>query len=615
MDTYRNPQRLNYLRLAVKHADPIIGVFDAIASEFSEFAQVRGVNELPTGVKLFEHLRVGWVHFTPGDICWEYHFDRSDWSETYKLNSPKAVRTNLSNPVSISNAFIRSRLTSDFDASGYRDSNLSSEAKYNLAGAQYNPWSFDDYGGGPFCVGQWHEEVLPHVTNYRYGTDDIVWSIDKTYPSLLKGSVALATETLKETLGIGRFDEIINDFSHVGFFPSSHGGALLSDMYKYVRGRGPEECPFDSFFYAPPAAWGSSRQEAVKSFFNQGEFDNNVGFAVKDNDLYQRFGKSNLNGMVILGELPETVQLVIDILRFGKFFVNPLKLGQQYKTFASLFSSMWLNWNFGLAPTIDDVKSLISRLTDSKRGKSLPPVVSQLEYLRSDMMGFGPDGVMRGYITNADGSQYDNDWLLYPPFDMVEYFGPSQSVTGTALGEGPFRYYLRDLHYIRRKIFIPEDTWRKYNKGFYSSSAMGAFLESVGFHQDARILSEVADAFWELIPWSWLIDYFINLGDLFQEATMDNADIIKMAQVSSVRFSGMELGVVDNPNIDFQNDTANDSLILYPIAHFGVREFRRSTGVLEFQENTESSDLVNSESLTIPQLLNVAAVLAQRFGR
>jgi len=592
-------QKLNYLALKTALDTNLVSSLKAMAPAFSKFKQTRGTYTLPTGIQLFEHLRVGWVHFTPGDIVWLYDRDTGK----YYLNPETAERRPIKNAYHVSDEFLLRQLTSVADSSTWDDPQMDWSTADMMGGMQFVPWTFDDMEGGPFNISGWLKPEFQAVTDWRT-YDDFIRHACMSVPMYTFAQADKAHNALNSACKLGFFDRIVkNGYIKPMLLPAYGGDFAHNTRYQYKRDSldgGDIQPLFDGY---DPKHSGDDSYKEIVNFFNQGEFDNNVGFAVKNNKLYDRLGESDFNAMVILGELPETIQMIKGLLTFGSYFVRPAKLGRHFKTLRHAVSDTWLGWNFGVAPTISDIKDMFSVLLDLENKVVKPPVVSQLEYLRRPKR-WGHTATGRGGTPPFRPIDKLTD---FPDNDKLNRNAhPWQLYDGVGLGPGDWRYYFAELHYIRRKIFVNEDRWREYISKEPMPTYLSEFLERIGFHQDPRVITEMAEAVWELIPWSWLIDYFFNLGELFKKPLVNNEVILKMAQVSSVRFTGVELGIAQRPiNAD---RTDHDSIeTLYPIAHFGAREFRRTDGMLDKPDIP--GVITGSSPVTIKQLLNFLAVI------
>lgn len=287
-------------------------------------------------------------------------------------------------------------------------------------------------------------------------------------------------------------------------------------------------------------------------------------------DLYDRFSATNAQGAILVGELPELVTLISDLIRLGTALVTPAKWPKSFALLRRSFGSAWLGYNFGVAPTLSDIGQLVDSLNRLRRSEFRPPVRSSLNFQ-------GPGSLSIGGM----------------PWKVV---GVTTGALHIGNSSGTSNWYIEPVYYQRRKLYVPLDQWKEYlavKASKPSEIPFMQFLHEWGLDIDDNAISaETLSLFfltiWELIPFSWLVDYFVNIGKLVSQASgqvSSDSALNELVQISSVRFSGYEFGIVTEATptwTDRYGDLLYDDTTHYyvPIAHYGVREFLRSEASL-----------------------------------
>lgn len=318
-------------------------------------------------------------------------------------------------------------------------------------------------------------------------------------------------------------------------------------------------------------------------------------------DLYDRFSATNAQGAVLIGEIPELLTLISDLIRLGTALVTPARWPRSFAILRRSFGSAWLGYNFGLAPTLSDIGQLVDSLNRLRRSEVRPPVRSSLRFQ-------GPGSMS---LTNF-------------PWDVV---GVSTGALHAGNSSGTSNWYFEPVYYQRRKLFVPLDRWKEYlaiKARKPSDIPFMQLLHDWGLDVNANLPQETLSLFfltvWELIPFSWLVDYFVNIGSLVSQVTgqaRSDSAINELVQISSVRFSGYEFGIVTGATpqwTDRYGDLIYDDKFRYyvPIAHYGVREFLRS----EVNQLDWPTGVPLKAGITMPsigQFSNIVALLLAKL--
>lgn len=202
-----------------------------------------------------------------------------------------------------------------------------------------------------------------------------------------------------------------------------------------------------------------------------------------------RQAQTSFQGMVFLGELRETLalirhpseRLVASARSLMDLYANLIKrykgrrLGS--KQLQQELSSLYLEGVFGWAPLLNDVEDALKAY--------------------DKLMKEGPQSI------------------------MVRGFGNEAKTTGIAAGSE--NIYTSNFNFKYSTQTVTESQVLYYGKvrGNVSGGAsVDKALSLTGFKA-----SEFVPTLWELLPWSFLIDYFTNIGDIVSAATFVQADI------------------------------------------------------------------------------------------
>nr|UJQ85504.1 MAG: hypothetical protein 1 [Leviviridae sp.] len=206
--------------------------------------------------------------------------------------------------------------------------------------------------------------------------------------------------------------------------------------------------------------------------------------------LYQdiRSNQTHFSGMTFLGEMREAISMIrrpAQALRkgLGDYFSTLRKRkGRAPKhRLRSILSDTWLEYSFGWMPLINDVKAAaeaLARFEDDKRRTTA-----------------------RGYGIHETATNTQN----------------------VALSATNYMYYDSNVRdYAKCEVIY------KVGLSFAGSAPFGSarrLAELSGF-----TLSEFVPTAWELVPWSFLVDYFSNVGDILTAITTDTTNVFRITK-------------------------------------------------------------------------------------
>lgn len=219
-----------------------------------------------------------------------------------------------------------------------------------------------------------------------------------------------------------------------------------------------------------------------------------VDFSRADNRALASFvqkavgARRSMQGGVFLGELKRTIAMVknpAQAIRSGlDDYVSALKKkrpliarshpSSRRRTAQSIVSDSWLEYSFGAVPLFLDVQDAAVALAKSRILADKPRTVF--------VSASGRDSSGQGKWTTVD-QQTQNGLIANTAWSTETYYSVK--------------------YYGKVKVFHP--------------SSLQAQL--------GLLPSDFVPTMWELVPWSFLVDYFSNVGDIIQAACLMRSDI------------------------------------------------------------------------------------------
>lgn len=199
--------------------------------------------------------------------------------------------------------------------------------------------------------------------------------------------------------------------------------------------------------------------------------------------------RTKMQGGVFLGELRETIRMVkspfkairdktelyLRNLQFRRKGLVQLPNRRKAKALKDVLSETWLEYRFGVLPLAMDLDDAMSAYLQT---------VTKQRQIRVSATG------------RADRI------TIYPP-------------AGAAFGQVPVIQDKRKLYTtsVRYKVGLSFKTDSEMTPQMWKRQAFGFTLENF------------VPTVWEIIPWSFLVDYFTNIGDILNAASTDLSNV------------------------------------------------------------------------------------------
>jgi hypothetical protein len=563
---------------------------------------LKGLLELPNYVEsrttfdiddtqLFEHLRVGTTKVAWSQMEWEGDqlnpkFDNLAYSSVH--TEPLDVR-----PV------------------------CTIDEKWNPLSQNGSFWNWDDFGYGPLVPICYHgRSDNSKYYDKRYdGVATLNYNFFNTYQSA-KEEAYDALKTFNVKGGLSDFLARVPLQELNAMLPPFFGGTLNEGTKATCARPWGEPTSHDvDYTYTK----GVSLEECIQRVM-VGSYDPNLGINHDNRDMYARLDDASFSGAVFLAELPEMSKMIFQLVRLGNTLIKPSQWPRSFRKLRKAVGSAWLGYNFGVAPTISDMEDILRILLDFNTGKFKIPAASKLSYCAGVHTGieaqilttqyFSPfrrydsreryESDEAGWIQSTNGAHLANQWR------EIDHWG-YPDVSHTCM------YYTRPLVYQRQKVYVSKDKYLEYLKQFgpapgqnelnHLLSTIGVYINTPGGRE------QLAMAIWEAIPFTWLLDYIVNVGDLFTFVASygDRGPRFTQAEVSSIRFVGVEFGVMTQA-VPYEKDL---NVQYFPVEQFGIQEFRRCENAT-IDPDVNSQLKIEFEFPTFRQWANVIALLAQK---
>jgi hypothetical protein len=248
--------------------------------------------------------------------------------------------------------------------------------------------------------------------------------------------------------------------------------------------------PTDTYFYTTSGAPGAFGYIITNPVLGLGTATNRATIAFLK---HARKVQSEFSSPIFLGELKETLQMIRSPAKGIRNILNSYvsdirkRKKKQPKEWKKNLSSAWLETVFGVLPLVQDLED--------------------------------------GYKAYSDlVKERDNEQVL------VSGYGIEEKVTANINGR------TQSFHIASGGVLPCILTDTETDKAFVKIKGMVVRrvdatlrdkLARVGFN-----LREFIPTVWELIPWSFLVDYFTNIGDVLEASAFNQADLAWVDRVS-----------------------------------------------------------------------------------
>jgi len=195
---------------------------------------------------------------------------------------------------------------------------------------------------------------------------------------------------------------------------------------------------------------------------------------VPDWNLLASMARSRLNPNVPHVDLLVSIAELREIPKMIAWFRDLPRRGN-VKTF---LSEWWLTWNFGIRPILADLYGLSGLAQEvSRRAAFLQSASKQRQHVRKSL-----------------GSHFNIGFYIAPKY--LWYYG--------SFSKGTRSFNASWDCWCTAQLKIEKDL------SLLSDAEHEAFISALGIQPSIHSL-------WQLIPWSWLIDWFTNLGDILAQ--------------------------------------------------------------------------------------------------
>lgn len=309
-----------------------------------------------------------------------------------------------------------------------------------------------------------------------------------------------------------------------------------------------------------------------------GSIDPSKPSTAADNLAKARFYKklysasTKFQGLTFVGELREALHMLRRPARalwdsnLGYLSALGKRKRGSPKHWTKTISGLWLEHSFGWTPLINDCKDAVKAYEELVRPNPKPVVVSGGGRWEFDRTGELDTFRRDGYSLNVENAQiWSQDQCRLREEHIVRYKGA-----------------------VRAQVEAPH--WRGW--------------DLFGFTPQNLIPTA-----WELLPWSFLVDYFTNIGDILQASVTStrNLTYVNRTEIRKTRYTGRMFHTKSLP-VGF---TAPAWSVTSADSQDQTWDLRRKLVNRSANSGISLPTLQLSASLSDGQLFNVAALLGQ----
>lgn len=263
--------------------------------------------------------------------------------------------------------------------------------------------------------------------------------------------------------------------------------------------------------------------------------------------------------------------MVTNLLNLKSRLGNRLKKVGDLNGWRKELGGDYLWYNFGLRPMVEDIRKMLSTVDNvRKRIRYLQKTHGRPTRVRSRMITYLP--VETGSWGSWQNLPYWSPYIIPQMRTRGIYFPARvEQVVGATM--------VQSLYGLDRV------------EGFAS-----AMLSSLGFNRPLSIA-------WEAIPFSWLVDYFVNIGGMVDDLKSSEAFAGEISLYNGWTSSRLECNTLVEAQFGPTSYFAGGGE--YPLVVSSITSYKRSKGI----QTTQGLQLNNPTKLSLAQYLNIAAVL------
>lgn len=287
---------------------------------------------------------------------------------------------------------------------------------------------------------------------------------------------------------------------------------------------------------------------------------------------------SSVNSLVPLGEIHETRDLILHAAKLTKSLLHELQAikrgdlsgflgrggrgkGPTLKGTKEALANAWLTYSFGIKPTLSDISNIAGSIAS---------------------WFYNP-----GHTDRVTASA-DKRWHETHEAGGIDSTGPGALI-------GSIQQFEKHLSYK----FVVAHRFNVYARNDYS------LLQKLGFTP-----GNLVPTAWELIPWSWMADYFTTAGQFLE----DNFTAIPGDSIYIVENRKFDATAVITPYCRIVNNADNPSFEKYSTRNGGGQYFEFSriplSSIPRRSLRFKSADEVGRNSVN--RLLNLVSLLARK---
>jgi hypothetical protein len=320
--------------------------------------------------------------------------------------------------------------------------------------------------------------------------------------------------------------------------------------------------------------------------------------------IADRLSAMDWNMLLAIKDLPEITKALMVLCHIA--VLSGRQKLQSVGDVVHLFSDQWLNFNFGVSPSVSDAHSAIDTLLHALHVVDVPARVSSILHIEGPRSALPPEIAV--FTSEEEVSEsVDSD---YEPSSYTHIL----------------QEWLFDADVVRHNVtfaLVPRTIVRY--KGYYPLPELKERLSDTdrnlliaklaGLGKDATIRA-VGELLWDILPWSFLFDYFVSVSDYVTTyGAADKNNLIHLAELSDYRFQGYELLAThwfsasrDDRGIKKPLGVTHGPTFV--VARYGLREFRRFAGLSGLPRNA-----LNLSTPSTHQMLNIAALMGVRISK